>query len=181
MGRAIGQRKAGGGKDELNEQQLEAKWRSVSFPLFVEGHQKRHFRTNVLWYVCVCVRGCVPFILLSYVNQHTHTYVRTNQRELHAAQLVIILFAHQLQLHTHTHTHTQSLSHICMHAWEERPLVKCGVLIRAATQASLEVLDAILLRLLVQSLVFTQVCVFVRVRVRLCVCVCVSNGSSFSS
>lgn len=166
----IGQRKArrGRGKDELNEQQLEAKWRSVSFPLFVEGHQKRHFLRNVLQCVCVCVfRLCCCLALTN--TAHKHAYTRTTcQRELHAAQLVIILFAHQLQLYTHTRTratHTQSESYTCMHAWEEHPLVKCGVLIRAATQASLEVQDAILLRLLVQSLVLRKVCVCVCVRV----------------
>lgn len=155
----IGQRKAGRGrgKDELNEQQLEAKWRSVSFPLFVEGHQKRHFLRNVLQ--CVCV----PFMLLSCVNQHcTQTCIHTYyllERVTCSIVSYHFICSSASALHTHGQTHT------CMHAWEERPLVKCGVLIRAATQASLEVQDAILLRLLVQSLVLRKVCVCVCVRV----------------
>lgn len=127
---------------------------------------KRDIFSEMYYSVCV-FRLCCCLALTN--TAHKHAYTRTTcQRELHAAQLVIILFAHQLQLYTHTRTratHTQSESYTCMHAWEEHPLVKCGVLIRAATQASLEVQDAILLRLLVQSLVLRKVCVCVCVRV----------------
>lgn len=99
---------------------------------------------------------CVPFMLLSCVNQHcTQTCIHTYyllERVTCSIVSYHFICSSASALHTHTRTratHTQSESHTCMYAWKERPLVKCGVLIRAATQASLEVQDAILLRLLV--------------------------------
>lgn len=112
---------------------------------------KRDIFSEMYYSVCVCV----PFMLLSCVNQHcTQTCIHTYyllERVTCSIVSYHFICSSASALHTHTHTgkHTQSESHTCMHAWEERPLVKCGVLIRAATQASLEVQDAILLRLLV--------------------------------